>query len=114
MNRPEVFSRRRLWPNLWVLSMFLLPIWYVCGNDPMSVYNHERQALLVLFMSVLSFPSGPAWIFLYLTLTGSVLQASSQMPFYLDLFFVWFGCIVLGFVQWFVLVPKLRSHTTGK
>lgn len=70
--------------------------------------NVEAQDLLMLAMQVLSFPLGLLAMPLVLV-TGFLAQMISPLGSLLTTFgdyvMVWFWFFVLGFVQWFLIVP---------
>jgi hypothetical protein len=56
-------------------------------------------------MIILAFPSSFIFVDFYSMLSHLVIV--SQMPIYADISLVWLGCFVIGYLQWFVLIPFL-------
>ena len=58
-------------------------------------------------MLVLSFPSGLAFTYCYAGFSYLV----GPMPIQVDLFFFWLGFFVVGYLQWFKLIPFVIRKT---
>ena len=93
---------------LWVSIMIFVLIDYL-END-LKKNDSEIYLLFFLKLATLSFLFGP----LFVTIFGLV---ASQVGFLVDFWdsfsdlqqvtFVWIGMFVFGFLQWFVILPKL-------
>ena len=91
---------RRVLKALWLFACVSILVLTLIYRGP--EYRDAVEAE-VLVMIALSFPSG--WIFAYLflgTLIGGTRTTELQW-----IFLVWVPLFVLGYIQWFVLIPAV-------
>jgi hypothetical protein len=80
-----------------------------CGQEPNSTLRGECSLLAAIMMAFLTFPLGLLWWLLVsaagyaFSLVGIQFGGASVVA---DLV-VWLGFVVLGFLQWFKLLPFL-------
>ena len=117
-------TRQNLIRTLWiVVCMIVLVGWlysYGFKEDLSQVLKSESQVYLLIAMVILTLPLGIPWIYLFaglLYVLESVgINMSGKMQ--ADVFLLWLGFVVIGYIQWFVIVPylirKIRERTTTK
>lgn len=105
---------------VWFLACFAVLVWglFACGQQANSTLRAECALLGAIIMVLLTLPSGILW-WLLLSGTGYVLSligieiGASAIA---DLV-AWLGFVVVGYLQWFKLVPWLvarwRSRRTA-
>jgi ABC-type multidrug transport system permease subunit len=71
--------------------------------------NKDNAIALTWFMLALSFPSGIVWLFALAPINFLILDRFSVTNGYLNFFVIWVGFFASSYVQWFVLLPKLRK-----
>lgn len=107
MQRKEVIGRALRW--IWLLGAFLILLMDLVAYD--GTPNSDADLLLGYGMLSLAFPLGlvlaaTLGIFgqIIYAMTGYVLTTS-----YVSIFVTWCVFFATGYVQWFVLLPRLRS-----
>lgn len=77
------------------------------GDDMAS----NRGIFLVIGMSLLAFPSGLLYAVMLNTMLTLLYAGNSYLatPYLFELFLFWMGFFVLGYLQWFKLLPSLRQ-----
>jgi hypothetical protein len=74
----------------------------------------ESQMYVLLWMAVLTFPSGLVWAALFSLLLGLLDSLGvSPRPLLLEVGLMWAGFVVVGFLQWFVYGPVLLTKFRG-
>ena len=97
----------------WIMACCIVLVWWAIayGLDegiPTELKN-EAQVYLLLPMALLSFPAGVLWAVLLaaaLKLAFDAELAVALSPMF-HAVFAWAGFVVVGYVQWFVLLPSL-------
>lgn len=72
----------------------------------------DVEVSLFMIMAALTFPSGLIFyfsLFFVIYSAGSIVTVS-----YSSIILTWLGCFAIGYVQWFILVPKLVRLFTKK
>ena len=101
----------------WIVAavvVLLWAFWRLKAGGRTSAIEHEIGFVHLILMSVLSFPAGPAVLFVLDGAVDVVYPSlhSGKSPV-AEVVFVWFSCVVGGYVQWFVVLPsayrKLRK-----
>ena len=96
----------------WVVAMVAVLLSWLSGNvsdPPATALSGERHLLALLMLVALTFPLGLAWA-LVLNLTAYLMASTGQAVSVPDAWLalaVWFGFFVLGYLQWFKLIPSL-------
>lgn len=103
-----------------IFSPLIIPI-----IDPQKANNYFAAGIFIIYpMIALSFPSGFLFVYIYggLSYLFDSLGLSSfldfgKMNFYIVNFILWLGFFIVGYLQWFKLLPHLiewwkskRSH----
>lgn len=111
----------RLLQVVWLIACFAVLVWgfVACGEEANSTLRGECSLLAAIIMALPSLPSGILWWLLVsgtayaLSLVGIEIGTSAVA----DLI-VWLGFVVVGYLQWFKLVPWLiarwRSRRTPR
>ncbi len=98
----------------WTASLGVLA-WWAWSAEPVRFVDtgqQDRETLFFGIMAALSFPAGLIWVFaLPRTLAALPLAGIdlSLLPWYTESVMAWFGCALIGYVQWFWLVPYVLS-----
>jgi hypothetical protein len=99
----------------WLVAMVaVLVSWMAAGSGapsiaPQTNQSGERHLLALLVLSALTFPAGLLWAGL-LNILAYMLDALGYRFDLPDTFlmpFVWLGFVVIGYFQWFKLLPWL-------
>ncbi|HSD44477.1 MAG TPA: hypothetical protein VLD36_21765 [Burkholderiales bacterium] len=99
---------------VWLIACVVMLAWtfVACGNEANATLRGECSLLAAIIMAFLTLPLGLLW-WLLLSATGYVLSlvgieigSTSAIA---D-FVVWFGFVVIGYFQWFKLVPWLTAR----
>lgn len=116
--------KRRIALLAWLAaSIIVLGWWYYrFGLNPelSRTLRNESQIYLIIGMAVLSFPAGLLYVYLFgLTVYGlDSVGIDLHQHEMLEVFTVWVGFVLSGYLQWFVLFPfireKFRSRQTKK
>lgn len=102
---------RLLW---WGISLGILlwwmgaTVWDALGGHSPAVRD---ERLFHAAMALISFPAGLIWVLATPWLLSLVPQGAgpvASLP-YAEPFLVWLGCAVIGYVQWFWLLPQAFS-----
>lgn len=98
----------------WVICLAVIA-WWAWSAEPVrhpAAGEQDRETLFFGIMAALSFPAGLAWVLaLPRVLTSLPLAAVdlALLPWYTQAVAAWFGCTVLGYIQWFWLLPHVLS-----
>lgn len=96
---------------LWVSACVLVLVYWVnqwhLSPEMEDAYRLESQGVVLVFMMLLSFPSGILFYFLLsLVFSGlDTLGVSTVVDVEVPL--VWIGFFIVGYLQWFKYGPKL-------
>lgn len=96
----------------WTLCLTILAAWYFISgiNGAAAPTAASDWRSFVLAMAVISFPAGPLWLWA-LPSIRDVLPATgvdlSLLPWYWEQVAAWFGITVIGYAQWFWLLPAV-------
>src|SRR5712691_4990285 len=101
---------------VWLIACFAALAWtfVACGHEANATLRGECSLLAAIIMAFFAFPLGLLWWLLIsavgyaLSLVGVEIEGVSAIA---DLV-VWFGFVVVGYLQWFKLVPWIvrRIH----
>ena len=97
----------------WAACMAVLVWWFLAAepgavSSPASEPLHEQT--LKGIMALLAFPAGLLWVWSLPWLAPAVEAAGVSLrgwPWYLPTVLAWSGCALLGYVQWFWLLPHV-------
>ncbi len=100
---------RHLWRIVWLIACLAVLVWtfVVCGHETNATLRGECSLLGAVIMAFLTLPLGLLWWLLVsaaeygLSLVGIDLGSVSAIVDW----FVWFGFLAVGYLQWFSLVP---------
>lgn len=102
--------------SLWFAAALAILCWwfiaYGIRADLSPSLKSESQIYLIIAMVVLSFPVGLIWTYLF----ALVLSALSQIDivpgggWQLDVILLWVGYVVVGYLQWFELIPRVVAR----
>lgn len=95
----------------WLIACLAVLVWTfaACGHEVDATLRAECLLLAEIIMLLLTLPSGILWWLLLsgagyaLSLIGIEMGGVSATTE----FVVWFGFVVVGYLQWFVLTPWL-------
>lgn len=102
---------KRILSSIWLV--LCIGVLFIPLRD---IHNGEAHILFAWLMMLLTFPSG----FILISSIGSVGYLLDTYfglmlpPNEIMLFPLWFALVVLGYLQWFILVPKLWRKWLGK
>ena len=116
--------KRRIALLMWLAASLIVLSWwcYRFGLNPelSRTLRNESQIYLIVGMAVLSFPAGLLYVYFFglsvyaLDIIGFDLHQYEM----LEVFTVWVGFVLSGYLQWFVLLPfireKFRSRQTKR
>ena len=94
---------------VWLIACLIVLAWtfVACGREANETLRGECSLLAAIIMAFLTFPVGLLWWLLIsatgyvLSLVGIEIGGASAIA---DLV-VWFGFVIVGYFQWFKLVP---------
>lgn len=109
----------------WLLLCLIVLLWwyYTYGLAEISdTLKNESQIYLIILMCILTFPIGFIWIYLlslilYIAQDYICMQGTKIID---SIIFGWLGFLVLGYLQWFLIVPsivkkrRMRKNTREK
>lgn len=88
--------------------------WWIISADPATVGSQAneplQQQVLKGIMALLAFPAGLLWVWFLPLLTPAFEAAGVPVngwPWYATTVLAWLGCAVLGYLQWFWLLPHV-------
>jgi hypothetical protein len=115
-------SRPDLWVRVakigwWVVCLGILTWWiFALGIEGADAAKSGPEWLtFMLAMGVISFPAGPLWLWALPSIREALPAAGvdlSLLPWYWEPVAAWLGVAILGYAQWFWLVPgvlRLRA-----
>lgn len=117
-------TRHYLIRTLWIVACIIVLVWWLYSyglkEDLAQVLKSESQIYLLIAMVILTFPLGIPWIYLFsglqYVLESVGIDMSGKMQ--ADVFLLWLGFVVIGYIQWFVIVPylirKMRERALTK
>lgn len=117
-------TRHNLIRILWIVACIIVLVWWLYSyglkEDLSQVLKSESQVYLLISMVILTLPLGIPWIYLFaglLYVLESVgINMSGKMQ--TDVILLWLGFVVIGYFQWFVMVPylirKIREQVATK
>jgi hypothetical protein len=94
---------------VWLIGCFAALAWTIvaCGHEGNATLRGECSLLAAIIMAFLTFPLGLLW-WLLISAVGYVLShvgiEIGGVSTIADLV-VWFGFVIVGYLQWFKLVP---------
>ncbi|MGH8629367.1 MAG: hypothetical protein ACREU7_01195 [Burkholderiales bacterium] len=110
-------GRRRLVRFLklaWWSACLGVIVWWFVSVDPGAVGSRVNEPLpqqtLRGVMALLAFPAGLIWVWSMPWLAPAVEALGIPLegwPWYAPSLLVWSGCALLGYVQWFWLLPHV-------
>ena len=93
----------------WLLGYLVLFMTALSGTDSLTMpqaYQNERLLMLGVGMAALAFPMGLLWLLVVVaadSLLGLGLSQGGRTSILLE----WGGVLILGYIQWFWLLPRL-------
>lgn len=105
---------------LWLGACAIVVIWWMAvyglHEGAPDTLMGEAMIYVVIAMTLLSFPIGLAWTVL-LAIAARVLHEAGvavQSPLWVNLLLYWVTAVVLGYVQWFVVIPRIRAKRAAR
>lgn len=105
---------------LWLAACAVVLIFwlasYAISESPSGASMSEAMIYVVIAMTLLAFPIGLVWTVL-LAIAARLLHEAGmdiQSPLWAGLFFYWVISVALGYVQWFVVIPRLRAKRAAR
>lgn len=96
----------------WWSACLAVLVWWFVAADPGAAASRANEPLheqtLKGLMALLAFPAGLLWVWSMPWLAPAVEAAGVPLagwPWYTPTVLAWSGCAVLGYVQWFWLLP---------
>lgn len=101
----------------WIVCLLILATWYfVSGIDGAGSPTAPTDwRSFVLAMAVISFPAGALWLWALPSIRDALPAAGVDLgllPWYWEHVAAWLGIALIGYIQWFWLLPavfRLRS-----
>jgi hypothetical protein len=99
---------------VWLIACLAVLVWtfFACGHEANATLRGECSLLTAIIMALLTLPAGILWWLLIggashvLSSVGIEIGGAAAIA---D-FVVWFGFFVVGYLQWFKLVPWLIAR----
>ena len=97
----------------WLSCCFVaLAWWYITygiRSELSEMLRAESQIQLIVVMVVITFPMGLAWAYIVGLVTYGLERAgiSASTTWYPDVLLWWLGFVVVGYLQWFKLGPRV-------
>lgn len=91
----------------WIIAMTAVLILWLSAVRDLSSQHDDAHLYFVLILVVLSFPSGLAWVALA-NVTSYVAFSMGyrlELPPAAEISALWTGFLLVGYLQWFVLLP---------
>jgi len=117
-------TRHNLIRTLWIVACLIVLVWWLYSyglkEDLSQVLKAESQIYLLIAMVILTLPLGIPWIYLFAGLLYVLESVGINMngKMQADVFLLWLGFVVIGYIQWFVIVPylirKMRERAATK
>ena len=106
-------STKRILQIAWLLSCVAAVAWwyvtYGIRSDLGGALKAESQIYLIVIMVVITFPIGLVWAYVTGLITYG-LEATgigTVTAWHPDVLLWWLGFVVVGYVQWFKLIPRI-------
>lgn len=96
---------------IWLIASFMVLSWwlYCFGLDSeiSRTLRNESQIYLIIGMSILSFPIGILYMYLFGFMIYGLNKLNIDLHQYelLEAVILWSGFVLIGYVQWFILLP---------
>lgn len=95
-------------------SLIVLGWWYYrfgLNAELSRTLRNESQIYLILGIAVLSFPSGLIYMYLFGLVVYGLDSVGIDLHQYemLEVFILWAGFVLSGYLQWFILLPFIRE-----
>ncbi len=111
----KILTQMRIIKIAWLAVMAVILIWGLIDYFGVQSQQLEFEVGLkyLVLLSILSLPLGPIFLIVVVRLLGV------RFPGIYELMEIWLLCLVGGYLQWFVLAPKIyqaviRKKSTGK
>ncbi len=105
---------------LWLGACAIVLAWWVIVyglNAGMpDALKSEAMIYVVIAMTLLSFPSGLVWT-IVVAIAARLLHGVGvdiQSSIWVSLLFYWASTVVLGYVQWFIAIPRIRARREAR
>jgi hypothetical protein len=113
--------KRKLKIGWLILCLAALAVWWLTGFVDDAGHRAGHRQILDTMMGVIAFPAGLLWIWMAPTLEPFVdplLRAAGVPAAYWHDYgpelFAWFGAALIGYVQWFRVIPYVFSLRTDE
>ncbi|MFV1983654.1 MAG: hypothetical protein ACC657_08970 [Thiohalomonadales bacterium] len=97
---------------LWISICMIVLLWWVnsfyFSPHLISLYKQETQNVLLVWMTILTFPSGFIWLFLFSAIIYIFGLLGISTPIFIEVFLLWLGFILIGYFQWFKFIPFIK------
>lgn len=98
---------------VWLAACALVLIYWVNAHflsaDTPDAYKTETQGILLLWMLVLTFPTGVIWYLLFSLILLGLDTFGVQRSIAVEVGIAWIGFVFAGYLQWFVYGPGLKD-----
>jgi len=105
---------------LWLGACAVVLIWWMAvyglNERTSDALKSEAMIYVVIAMTLLSFPVGLVWTIVIAGGARLLHAAGIDMhaPIWVSLLFYWVGALVLGYLQWFLIVPRIKAKREGR
>ena len=103
------------------LCLAALAVWWLTGVVDSAGHRADHRQILDTIMGVIAFPAGLLWIWIAPNLeplTDPLVRAAGVPSAYWHAYgpelFAWFGATLIGYIQWFWLIPYVFSLRTDE
>lgn len=99
----------------WLAACALVLLWWIGAfglDDQLAVpLKLESQMYVLLAMCILAFPAGIIWAVVIAGVARLLHEfgVATNGSIWTGILIFWVGAVVLGYLQWFVLLPKYRA-----
>lgn len=112
--------KRRIYVIAWLTASFVvLGLWFwLFGLNPelSRILRNESQVYLIIGMTVLTFPAGLLYVYLFGIVVYGLSSVGIELHQYekIEVCLLWGGFVLIGYLQWFVLLPFIRKKIPSR
>lgn len=97
-----------------VAAVLIWALWKIGAGGLNETLEYEIGLANLIFMSALSFPLGPVVLFVLDRAADIIHPSLFEGRGATEIVFVWTACAVGGYIQWFIVVPRVYRKLRKK